>query len=401
MSDLLKQSIADAKAVREAALSNAKTFLEEQFSSSMKEMFADNLNADMTKAPTDESLTSSAIGKGTGHDSLNTSSIGNGKGKLVQVQEGDPEAPANEQIAETEDVTEDVATVADPVAESCDDDDVDVDVDDEEDLDESLSSTELEEILAELSGDLSENEEADAEPDLAAAVAADEAVPTDDEINLDEILAELEGEVRETFDAPAAPAPEVDPVPPIAAPAAAPVAPEPPVGDIPVAPELAPAPPVENPMDEYQVTAEEMAEALVAMNEENNTLKSDLSEHIKTVKYLKGVLSETNLLNAKLLYTNKLFKGKKLNEAQKMKIIETFDLTKSIREVKLAYSVLAESVNFGSSVARKKTNATAQHITEGLASKPVTSTKPSSDLIVETASHALAARFKQLAGITA
>ena len=43
MSDLLKESIADAKAVRETALANAKTFLEVSFANSMKEMFADKL----------------------------------------------------------------------------------------------------------------------------------------------------------------------------------------------------------------------------------------------------------------------------------------------------------------------------------------------------------------------
>ena len=140
-----------------------------------------------------------------------------------------------------------------------------------------------------------------------------------------------------------------------------------------------------------------MADALVAINDENDELKSELSEHIKTVKYLKGVLSETNLLNAKLLYTNKLFRGRSLSENQKLKVIDTFDLTKSIREVKLAYSVLAESFSSGASVASKKTNATAQSITEGLASKAVKSTKP--DLIVETKVNDMAQRFQKLAGI--
>ena len=113
---------------------------------------------------------------------------------------------------------------------------------------------------------------------------------------------------------------------------------------------------------------------------------------------MKNVLSETNLLNAKLLYTNKLFKGKSLTEDQKLKIINTFDLTKNIREVKLAYTVLAESFNSGASVAKKKTNATAQTITEGLASKPVSSTKPDST-IVEPQAEVMASRFQKLAGI--
>ena len=113
---------------------------------------------------------------------------------------------------------------------------------------------------------------------------------------------------------------------------------------------------------------------------------------------MKGVLAETNLLNAKLLYTNKLFKGKSLTEDQKLKIINTFDLTKNIREVKLAYTVLAESFNSGASVVKKKTNTTAQTITEGLASKPVSSTKPDST-IVEPQADVMTSRFQKLAGI--
>ena len=141
-----------------------------------------------------------------------------------------------------------------------------------------------------------------------------------------------------------------------------------------------------------------MAEALIAINEENESLKKQLAEALNTVKYMRGVLSETNLLNAKLLYTNKLFKGKSLTEDQKLKVINTFDLTKNIREVKLAYTVLAESFNSGASVVKKKTNTTAQTITEGLASKPVSSTKPEAT-IVEPQAEVMASRFQKLAGI--
>jgi len=127
-------------------------------------------------------------------------------------------------------------------------------------------------------------------------------------------------------------------------------------------------------------------------------LKNQLKEHQDTVKYLKGVLEETNLLNAKLLYTNKIFKGKNLTEDQKLKVINTFDLTKTLREIKLAYTVLAESFNAGGSVAKKKSNATVSTITEGLASKPVSSTKPDST-IVEPQADVMASRFQKLAGI--
>jgi len=102
------------------------------------------------------------------------------------------------------------------------------------------------------------------------------------------------------------------------------------------------------------------------------------------------------LLNAKLLYTNKLFKQFSLNNEQKMKVVENFDLTTSVREVKLTYAIMAESFNLGGSVVKKK-NTTATTITEGLASKAVASTKPSQP-IVENGNQ-MAERFKTLAGI--
>ena len=189
----------------------------------------------------------------------------------------------------------------------------------------------------------------------------------------------------------------VDPMAAAPAPApAAPVAPVDPMAAVPAP--VAPAPGQVPSPSEGEVTYEEMAEALVAINEENEALKNQLGEHVNTVKYLKGVLAETNLLNAKLLYTNKLFKGKALTEDQKLKIINTFDLTKNIREVKLAYTVLAESFNTGGSVVKKKTNATVSTITEGLASKPVSSTKPDST-IVEPQADVMTSRFQKLAGI--
>jgi hypothetical protein len=122
-----------------------------------------------------------------------------------------------------------------------------------------------------------------------------------------------------------------------------------------------------------------------------------LAEALHTVQYLRDQLNEINLLNAKLLYTNKLFNKFTLNQAQKMKVVETFDLTHSIREVKLSYKILSESLSSGGS-AVKKPNTAAHTITEGLASKPVASTAPKKQLIVEN-SNVMASRFQRLAGI--
>ena len=352
MSDLLKESIADAKAVRETALANAKTFLEENFAASMKEMFADKLKEEMAEETSEE--------EGKIDEKLASSNIGKDDSNIASKQHPTKPSPAANKNTT-------------PAGKQ----EFDVTLEEETSVEEGaeVTSKELDEILAELESEVSEGDDAD-----------EMSAPSDDmeEVSLDELLAELEEEEA------AAPAPApVDPMQ-AAAPVPAPApAPAPEMGQV-------PSPVAEG--EEDGVTAEEMAEALVAINEENEALKKQLAESLSTVKYMKGVLAETNLLNAKLLYTNKLFKGKSLTEDQKLKIINTFDLTKNIREVKLAYTVLAESINSGASVVKKKTNTTAQTITEGLASKPVSSTKPAST-IVEPQADVMTSRFQKLAGI--
>ena len=135
--------------------------------------------------------------------------------------------------------------------------------------------------------------------------------------------------------------------------------------------------------------------------------KTALKESYATIEFLRGQINEVNLLNAKLLYTNKLFKefAGILDDPYRMKIVESFDLTKNVREVKLAYALLAESLNFGTQIRRTSTKLatkpvpqknSVRQITEGFASKPVSSTRPS-QLITE--GNEMALRFKKLAGI--
>ena len=357
MSDLLKESIADAKAVRETALANAKTFLEESFANSMKEMFADKLKEEMAEEGDEE--------EGKIEEKLASSNIGKNDGLTAKTSK-----PSNPSALKS--------TTSNGKQEF----DVKLEEDASSDDGDEVTSEELDEILAELEGDVSD-EMHNQDPSEAPVTGAD--MGEGDDINLDELLAELEAE---------------DAAAPVPAPAPAPVTPDAqaPADQVPAVPAPAQVPsPSEG---EYvgEVSTEEMAEALVAINEENESLKKHLSEALSTVKFMKGVLSETNLLNAKLLYTNKLFKGKSLTEDQKLKIINTFDLTRNIREVKLAYTVLAESFNSGASVVKKKTNTTAHTITEGLASKQVSSTKPVS-AIVEPQADEMTSRFQKLAGI--
>jgi len=365
MSDLLKESIADAKAVRETALANAKTFLEENFAASMKEMFADKLKEEMAEEADSE--------EDTIEEKLGSSDIGKDDGLTAKTQR--PVKPSR---------------VANTNTTAAGKQEFDATLEEDADVEEGaeVTSEELDEILAELESEVSEDMGTDdmGSDDMGSVPSASTDM---EEVSLDELLAELEEEeAAPAAAAAAAPVHSPLPVDPTAqqVPAPAPV-----VGQV-------PSPVAEGEDNEDGVSTEEMAEALVAINEENESLRKQLAESLRTVKYMRGVLSETNLLNAKLLYTNKLFKGKSLTEDQKLRIINTFDLTKNIREVKLAYTVLAESNNSGASVVKKKTNTTAHTITEGLASKQVSSTRPVST-IVEPQADEMTSRFQKLAGI--
>lgn len=135
-----------------------------------------------------------------------------------------------------------------------------------------------------------------------------------------------------------------------------------------------------------------------ALQNENTELKNSLKEHRDVVRFLKDRINEINMLNAKLLFTNKLFKQYNLNSGQKMHVVETFDRATTLREVKLIFTTLAEA--YSGKTSKVGSKSTTRQITEGLASKTSGSTKPKSpQVLVESAEDALAVRFRKLAGI--
>jgi hypothetical protein len=154
--------------------------------------------------------------------------------------------------------------------------------------------------------------------------------------------------------------------------------------------------------DGEDIDLEEILRALSEQDEEEeekaeeqvSKLSSELGEHRKVVKYLRSKLNEVNLLNAKLLFTNKLFRAYGLTNEQKLKVVENFDRATNLREVKLVFSTLAES--FGS-----KTASTPKPIKEskGSASKAVASTKPKSAPKVIEEGFDMKQRFQKLANI--
>ena len=120
----------------------------------------------------------------------------------------------------------------------------------------------------------------------------------------------------------------------------------------------------------------------------DESVKADLKEAYRTIKSLQKTINEVNLLNAKLLYTNKLFRTFDLNENQKVKVLENFDRTSSVREVKLVFSTIAENLN----VSKKKKTV----VKEGYASK---ATKSSAPKRIISEGNEMAARWKKLAGL--
>ena len=124
--------------------------------------------------------------------------------------------------------------------------------------------------------------------------------------------------------------------------------------------------------------------------EEAEEMQGELEEAYRVIKSLKKTINEVNLLNAKLLYTNKLFRNFNLNEKQKVKVVENFDRASSLREVKLVFATLGENLN----VAKKSQK---RFVRESFASKPTKGTKPAG--ILTEGGSALAKRFQKLANI--
>jgi predicted transcriptional regulator len=70
----------------------------------------------------------------------------------------------------------------------------------------------------------------------------------------------------------------------------------------------------------------------------------ELEEALATVAELRTQLQEVNLLNAKLLYVNKVFKANNLTESQKVNVVAAFDKAETVKEVKLVFETVSKNV---------------------------------------------------------
>ena len=310
-SNLLKEAIADAKAVRETALANAKIALEEAFTPRIQSMLSakiseeeemdmeEDAEAPEMEAPVEEPVAA--------------------EGRGMNDADEDPSDVHSEEMAPEDEMTETDGEMEMEEAEG------------EEDL-------ELEAIIRELEDEMATDEpapepeapvteEEEMEP-VAEEGRGDKDMDEDEDVSLEEIINALREEEG----------------------------------------------------DEEEVTEDAAAEPDT----------KELEEAYTVIKFLRSKINEVNLLNAKLLFSTKLFRNHSLSESQKMKVIENFDRASNLREVKLVFTTLAES--FNSNLSRTK-----RTIKESYASKSSRSTAPSKKVISEGTD--LAARWKKLANL--
>ena len=82
----------------------------------------------------------------------------------------------------------------------------------------------------------------------------------------------------------------------------------------------------------------------VTQQRESTEVQEELNEALRTVKILRTQLQEVNLLNAKLLYVNKVFKANNLSESQKVNVVAAFDRAETVKEVKLVFETVSKNV---------------------------------------------------------
>jgi len=378
-SKLLKEAIADAKAVRETALANAKIALEEAFTPKLQSMLSRKLKEELEGEEEDELTAENDV----------SSEIGKGDNKQPAKKAFDTAAASDELSAA------DVEAQSAGVGEEDENTEVLADLSEGEELDIELSEED------EFDPTGAAPETAGNEPEATTLESEDEyPVDEEEEFELDQIIKELEDEAA-ADEHPVAEEEEFHTEEPIAEEGEMAGEEEIDLDEIlkemgygddePVAEE-----------DEFHAEDEVLEiedgeeapvteEELAQLEKEVQEKEAELKEAYNVIRSLKGTINEVNLLNAKLLYVNKLFRSYNLTNEQKTKVVETLDRTKNVREVKLVYSTIAESFKVGHSGKKQISK-----LTESYNTRIAKSTAPAKKVITEST---IADRFKKLAGI--
>jgi hypothetical protein len=128
------------------------------------------------------------------------------------------------------------------------------------------------------------------------------------------------------------------------------------------------------------------------MKKEKNEMKDELDEAYKALNKIQSELNEINLLNSKLLYSNKVFKAKNLTESQKVKVLAAFDKATSKKEAQLVYETVMENLNAQTTTKRPMTESV-----RGMASRVIAGAQNTKQPIIEV--NSAFERMQKLAGI--
>ena len=354
--EMLKEAIAEAKTIKETAIASAKAALEEAFAPQLTAMFAERLNE----------MDEEEDAKNENYDS-------------------DKEFSLEEILAELGNAEDDSEMKKENTYETLDEDLVLEDMSDE-DIEELVTSV-IDDMIASgklMAGEESEEEEMDMDDmeDMGDMEDMDmdidmedgeEEIEDDEDIKIDEILAEILGE-------------EVEQVEEVSAEAMANM-----VGRALESPDAGAAAAMLAGVGSVTALAKAVYDFYQARKKEKSGVEetADVKEMGDTINELRNELNEVNLLNAKLLYTNKIFKAKNLTESEKVKVLNTFDKAETVKEVKLVFETLTESF--------KTTNKkTAIKESLGSASRSIAPATPKQPIIEVNDAFA---RMQRLAGI--
>jgi hypothetical protein len=321
--DLFKEAIADAKQVREAALVNAKAALEEALTPKLHSMLAAKLE-EMNDNDEDEKLEEvdyiSAYDKRNDSDirrkrAIDAGQMSEGEEELeedfdlsailaeLDSEESIDEAKKKDEKEEIDEAKEEEETEDEESEEESEIEDeteegskiTDLTVDELKDIIKDIISAEMgaeadmemgaEDEMEDMAGD------AEMAVDLGSEDAGIEMGAEDeiDEVDLDELLAELDA------------------------------------------------------LDEANDDEDTMYEAKKKDVKKEKEEKDEMKEAIETIEALRNELHEQNLLNAKLLYVNKIFKAKNLTESQKIKVIASFDKATTPKQAKELFESIQNS----------------------------------------------------------
>ena len=336
--DMLAEAIADAKAVKDMAIANAKAALEEAFTPQLKSMLSLKLQEMADEDTSEESVEEmyDEVEEGFGEfDTPENTGFGEMGKKALDEEDIDLEELLAE--IENEEEIDETLNEAEEAGESEEEEAGEEAEEEGEPMNlEDMTDEDLKEMIADVIADMVEAGELEAGNEEGEGEEGEEEIDMEmdgeeEDVDLAELLREIE----------------------------------------------------EDTVMETTATTTETTTV------DTTALTTELEEAHTVINTLRSELNEINLLNAKLLYTNKIFKAKTLNEEQKVKVLSSFDKATTVKEVKLVYSTLNEGLKVKNTPIRENL---------GRASKatntPVVNTKQP---IVE--SNAVFDRMRKLAGL--